>query len=89
MVLSHAHTSHIHADLRVTGGTAIRSDDIGQIGALNLAERDTTAYIELEVIQDDITEGTETLELELDLSVIGIEHGDITATLTIREDSCD
>ena len=92
VVLSHAHTSHIFAQLVVTGGTAIRSDDIGRIGVLNLAERDTTAYIEIEVIQDNVTEGTETLELELNASpgdLIGIELGDTTATLTIREDSCN
>ena len=87
--LSHAHTSHIYGRLRVVGGTATRSDDIGRIGALNLAARGTTETIEIQVIQDNITEGTETLELELEFSVSGIERGDVTATLTIREDSCD
>ena len=87
--LSHAHTSHIFGQLRVVGGTATRSDDIGRIGALNLAARGTTETIEIQVIQDNITEGTETLELELEFSVSGIERGDVTATLTIREDSCD
>ena len=88
--LSHAHTSHIFAQFDVTGGTATRSDDIGRIGALNLAELDTTAFVEIVVIQDNIPEGTETLELELILGsrVTGIELGDTTATLTIREDSC-
>ena len=86
--LSHAHTSHIFGQLRVAGGTAI-SSDIGRIGVLNLAARDTTDYIEIEVIQDNIPEGTETLELVLEFSVSGIELGDVTATLTIREDSCD
>ena len=92
VVLSHAHTSHIFGQLVVTGGTAIRDEDIGRIGVLNLAERDTTDYIEIEVIQDNVTEGTETLELELNVSpsdLTGIELGDATATLTIREDSCD
>ncbi len=92
VVLSHAHTSHIFGQVSVTGGTATPSDDIGGIGPLNLARRDTTDYIEIEVIQDDIPEGTETLELELNLSprdLAGIELGDTTATLTIREDSCD
>ena len=89
--LSHAHTSHLFATFRVTGGTATRRDDIGRIGSLNLAERDTTDYIEIEVIQDNIPEGTETLEFELNVDssdLTGIELGDATATLTIREDSC-
>ena len=91
VVLSHAHTSHIFAQFSVTRGTAIRDDDIGQIGVLNLAEHDTEDNIQIEVLQDNLTEGTETLELELNVSpsdLTGIELGDITATLTIREDSC-
>ena len=88
VVLSHAHTSSIYGRLRVVGGTAT-IDDIGRIGVLDLAARDTTETIEIQVIQDNIPEGTETLELELEFSVSGIERGDVTATLTIREDSCD
>ena len=88
--LSHAHTEGVSWRMTVTGGTATNGVDAQHIEAAGLipAGRSGT-FIRIWTTQDDIAEGTETLEFELSLAtgetdaVLGT-----TATLTIREDSC-
>ena len=67
-----------------TGAASVRCDYIQTLGTLTFATGDTDKVIQIPIIDDAFTEGTETFTLTLS-NVTGATLGTSTATLTIND----